>query len=325
MKKLYFFVLTLLSCAGGAIAQQDAQFSQYMLNQLYFNPATAGLNREFNEMNMLYRSQWTGYQSTFDDGGAPNTFLFTGSMPLTKYNTGVGLQVMNDRLGPVNTLEIQLSLAYHLKLKGDKRLSIGARGGAYNYRLDASRLRWVDPTDPLRNAGSLNQFVPDFAAGIYFSDPKYFLGAAINHLSQAQLEQTASGQPITYTSLARHLNFMGGYHWKANQVWTITPSAILKSDLNSLSWEASAVAMYDERLSFGLSYRDSDAAILLLGFQTPNKKLRINYAFDYVTQGRNAKSGTSHELMLSYRLPAIKFFERSPVRTPRFRYDTGNF
>ncbi|MDW8288960.1 MAG: PorP/SprF family type IX secretion system membrane protein, partial [Flammeovirgaceae bacterium] len=134
MKYLFFSVLLSSLFVWNVNAQQDAQFSQYMQNILFYNPAAAGVSQRWTQINAIHRSQWVGYDATFDDGGAPTTQVFSIDMPLTKYKLGTGLHFVHDQLGLVRNVEVQLSVAYHLKLSPGL-LSIGVRGGAYNYSL----------------------------------------------------------------------------------------------------------------------------------------------------------------------------------------------
>ncbi|KLT63583.1 type IX secretion system membrane protein PorP/SprF, partial [Pedobacter sp. BMA] len=60
MRKLLLLVLSpLLLMLRPASAQQDAQYSQYMFNGIYINPAYAGYKEVLN-VHSFYRSQWTG-------------------------------------------------------------------------------------------------------------------------------------------------------------------------------------------------------------------------------------------------------------------------
>ena len=51
--------LVLISVVG--FAQQNAQFGQYIFNQLILNPAYAGTKGEINFQG-IYSSQWTGLE-----------------------------------------------------------------------------------------------------------------------------------------------------------------------------------------------------------------------------------------------------------------------
>ena len=109
-------------------AQQDPQFSQYMFNSFYYNPAFAG-SEGVTKITGLFRSQWLGYSPTYGDGGAPTTQIFSIHTPVPKLKGGVGGYVVNDKLGPLNNFEAQLSYAYAINVK-DAKLSFGLRAGA---------------------------------------------------------------------------------------------------------------------------------------------------------------------------------------------------
>ncbi|MFN3315425.1 MAG: type IX secretion system membrane protein PorP/SprF, partial [Raineya sp.] len=80
-----------------ASAQQDAQFSQYMFNGFYYNPAVAGNDGRANFF-LTHRTQWAGYGATFDDGGSPQTQMFSATAPFVYVpNTGIGLHVVRDK------------------------------------------------------------------------------------------------------------------------------------------------------------------------------------------------------------------------------------
>ncbi len=328
MHRPIFYTIVLIACFLflGNIqlkAQQDAQFSQYMFNQLYLNPGSAGANAQQIEFNVIHRSQWLGYQGSFDDGGAPTTQIASISMPLEKYNLGIGLHLVNDRIGPVTNQEIQLSAAYKLKVsKGI--ISIGLRGGLYNQLLNVDELRFTDQArEPLLQGldGRESQMVPDFAAGIYFKDinNKFFSGIAVNHLNRSDFNY---GTNISINELKSHFNFLVGLNLDLTRNVTVTPSAIVKSDMNTFSIESSVIATFNDKFYTGISMREVEAAIALVGVNLlKDNSLRVGYAFDYTLKARNAKETTSHEILLSYRLPALQMFTPSIIRTPRFRHE----
>lgn len=325
MKYLPFAALLFL-VAWNVSAQQDAQFSQYMQNKLFYNPAAAGVAQQWTQINAIHRSQWVGYDATFDDGGAPTTQVFSIDMPLTKYNLGTGLHFVHDQLGLVRNVEVQLSLAYHFKLSAGL-LSLGGRGGAYNYSLNTSRLRPVDENDPLiqalRARGSLSQIASDFAIGAYFQDnnDKYFASLSVNHLQRSKFRY----EVFSFNRLSNHLTLMGGYNYDISSMFRLSPMAIMKTDFNVYSFEASLLGTYDGKYSLGVSMRELEAFIVMTGINLiPDEKLgyklRLGYAFDYTLQARNAKETSSHEIVLTYRLPAPKFYAPNPIRSPRFRF-----
>lgn len=299
-----------------AFGQQDPQFSQYMLNEIYYNPAFAGIPGTAS-FSALHRTQWLGYESTFDGAGNPQTQLITANMPLFKLNSGLGFYAVNDRIGALNNLEVQGAFAYHLAVKNSK-LSFGIRAGVVSQSIDFDQYRWVDPDDPLRQSGKETQIRPDLSAGIYWQAQKYFLSLGASHLLNGEFN---FGNDSLANALVTHLYFMAGYDYEINYDFILRPTVLVKSDLATYSFDISLLAYFREKLWFGLSFRQSDAMIAMIGYSfLKDNSLRLGYAFDYIINSRTAKKPTSHELLLSYTLPVLSGGEKRIIRTPRFRH-----
>lgn len=323
MKYKILLALSFLWANVEILAQQDAQFSQYMFSKMYINPATAGLDTANINMGAGYRSQWVGYTATFDDGGAPNTTMLYFSMPIKVLGTrqGLGLHFVNDQLGPLTNIELMLSYAYHYEFR-DGILSVGLRGGFYNQVVDFSKFRWNDENDPLlTSAGRENQYKPDFALGANVQWRKWHLGVAFNHLGESSFKYA---NQITLNSLQNHFTATGGVDIDISPSVSLMPSAILRSDWNTFSYQGTLLSRIKETYYVGVSLRNSNAIddlIFMVGFNLlKSKNLSFNYAFDYVLSGRETKAGSSHELMIGYKIPNIQKAVRNIIRTPRFRY-----
>jgi type IX secretion system PorP/SprF family membrane protein len=298
-------------------AQQDAQFSQYMLMGQYLNPATVG-TEGVARFQLINRQQWGAYTGTFDDGGAPATSAFSFNMPLYAIKGGIGLHIVNDVIGPLTNQEVQLSLNYQLKLNDDATLSLGARGGLFNKTLDGSRLRPRDTGDPLIPTGQVKQGNTDFAIGAYYYTSAFYAGISASHLNVAKydfgLVNASNPQKI-------HAYLTAGLHYYISDAVELTPSVLVKSDLTQTSVDANMLATYQNKFWFGGGYRVAEGPILLLGINLgKNSEYRIGGAVDFVLNGTSAKAPQSFEFLLGYALPAPRPSKKSPVRTPRFRY-----
>src|SRR5204863_6965678 len=130
-----------------AAAQQDPQFTQYMFNSFYYNPAFAG-SEGVTKITGMHRSQWLGYSPTYGDGGAPTTELISVHTPLPRLKSGVGGYVVQDKLGPITNYEITGSYAYYWTIK-DAKLSLGVRAGMYSQTVNFDMYRATDQNDPL--------------------------------------------------------------------------------------------------------------------------------------------------------------------------------
>lgn len=304
-----------LLIASGVQAQQDPQFTQYMFNTLYYNPAYSGLEG-VTKFTAIHRSQWLGYQPTVGSGGAPTTQIVSGTSPIPKINSGFGGYIMNDRLGPQNNLEAQLSFAYHLAV-ADGKLSLGLRGGFYSQTLDFDKYIATDPDDPLLNAaGKQSQVKPDVSAGVFYRREKYYAGVSFNHLIKSEFD-FGVGQR---SALQSHMYFTGGYYYDVSFDLRFQFMTLVKTDFTKTTFDIGGIAYLRDTMWGGLSFRQSEAAILLIGYSfMKDKSLKLGYGFDYIIKDQAAKEPTSHEFMLSYELP-VTHQGKKVVRTPRYRH-----
>jgi type IX secretion system PorP/SprF family membrane protein len=297
-------------------AQQDPQFSQYMFNTFYYNPAFAGTDNA-TKITGLYRAQWLGYSPTYGDGGAPTTQIISINTPVPKLKGGVGGYIVNDQLGPLTNFEAQASYAYYINMKTAK-LSFGVRAGVISQTMNFDMLRAIDPSDPLLagKGGKESQMRPDFAAGVMYRKEKYYIGAGLDHLSQPSY---TFGLPQN-NQLKQHMYVTGSYFYDVNFDVRVQFVTLIKTDFTTSSFDVGAIAYFKDVMWGGLSFRQSDAAILILGYSLlKDKSLKVGYSLDYIVKDQQAKQPTSHELMVSYSLP-VNLSGKKIIRTPRFRY-----
>lgn len=312
-----FYTLAIVVSGVSAHAQQDPQFTQYMFNSVYVTPAYAGVEG-VTQMTAIHRSQWLGYQSSFNDGGAPTTQLISFTSPIYKLKSGFGAYAINDKLGPQNNIEAHAMYAYHLGLK-DSKLSFGVKVGFYSQAINYDQYRAIHPDDPLLSGrqGKESQIRPDVGFGLFYRAEKFYLGAGINHLTRAEFD---FGINEARNALENHLNFTGGYYYEVNFDLTLTPTVLVKTDFKEYSFDLGVIATVKDKMWAGLSFRQSEAANVLLGYSfLKDQSLRLGYAIDIVVKDQEAKENFSHELMLSYQLP-VYATGKKVVRTPRYRH-----
>ena len=320
-RSVLFLILAIFLFVGEAArAQQDAQFSQYMFNTLFYNPAFAGVEG-VTKLTAAHRSQWAGYSATFDAGGAPSTQLISLNAPLFRLRSGVGIHLVNDKLGPLTNQEVQVSYAYHLGFKNSK-MSFGIRTGIFSQSINRTLYRPNQNPDPLIAEGEDSQVRPDLALGVYFRSEKVYVGASFNHLLKAEFD---FGNAASRNALENHVIFTAGYNYDLSSYnLVITPSVLVKSDFNEYIFDLGFITTYKEKMWGGLSFRQSEAAIIMLGYSLlKDNSLKFGYSFDYVFNEQEAKEPTSHEFFVSYQLPAIVDTGKKIIRTPRFRHDNN--
>lgn len=322
MVRAYLFII-LITTTISVRAQQDAQFTHYMYNQTYYNPAFTGLSNS-NSLTAIHRSQWFGYQGTVNSSGAPTTQFISYNGRTNLWNGGFGAYVVNDQLGAANNLEIQLSASYIIDLNDNSSLTFGLKAGMFSTSINFDELVVVDPNDNLVGvSGKESQINPDIGFGLLYRNGNFFGGLSANHLLEPEFDY---GNDQISNQLVRHYYLMAGYDYALNQDVTITPTLLLKNvGLNQFSWDLSAIAKIRDRLWVGAAYRDSESASAMIGYKLlQDRSLSVGYAFDVVINNAAAKEPSSQEIMLIYSFkskgPRKRKVGKNIIRTPRYRY-----
>ncbi|MFC3878973.1 type IX secretion system membrane protein PorP/SprF [Algoriphagus namhaensis] len=316
--KKAIFLVFLLGFSHFAWSQQDAQFTQYMYNGMYYNPAFAGKDGGLR-FSALHRSQWLNYTTNSGTGGAPVTQLLTAQNNIAGKNIGYGLTVVNDQIGATGNLEVNLQGAYHKKINRGT-LSFGVYAGMFSSSLDYGELIVVNPEPNLPTSGKESQINFNFGAGILLDKRSFYLGLSSRHLNEPAFD---FGDGSFDNQLKNHSYALFGYRFRPVGSLTIEPSLLIKSvSFNNFSYDVSVIATHQNKISGGVAFRGEESISLILGYSLlRDNSLRLGYAFDLVIGGLEAKSPTSHELMLRYVLPDItKQIDRVIQRTPRFRF-----
>lgn len=316
MLKRTFYTLLILTCGVSARAQQDPQFTQYMFNNLFVTPAYAGVDG-VTQLTSMNRAQWLGYQSTFGDGGAPTTYMVSFNSPIYKLKSGFGAYILTDQAGPQTNGEAQVMYAYHLGIKENK-LSFGVKVGVYSQTINGNHYRYIQKGDALIVEGKESQIRPDVGIGLFFRSEKYYAGGGINHLLKSQFD---FGVNEARNALENHLYITGGYFYEVNFDLKLNPTILVKTDFKEYSFDLGVIATIKDKMWAGLSFRQSEAANVLLGYSfLKDRSLKLGYAIDVVVKDQEAKENFSHELMLSYQLPVNSNSGKKVVRTPRYRH-----
>ena len=311
-------VLNLLD-SSQSFAQQDAQFTQYMYNGLYYNPAFAGKEVDY-QFSALHRTQWLAYSTPAGTGGGGiNTQLLTASGRLAGTNLGFGLNFVNDDIGPTSNQEINLSLGYHMAI-GRGVLSIGVSGGFFSSNINYDEFNPVNPDPAIPASGSESQINFNLGGGVLFDHGNFYVGLSSRHINEPDFD---FGEGAFGNQLNRHNYLLAGYRINPFGALRFEPSFLLKTvGINNFSYDVSVIATHNEKVSGGLAYRGEESISILLGYSLlRDNSLRLGYAFDLVVGGVEAKAPTSHEFMLTYRMPTVtRDLQRVIQRTPRFRH-----
>jgi type IX secretion system PorP/SprF family membrane protein len=155
------------------------------------------------------------------------------------------------------------------------------------------------------------------AVGAFWRKEKFYVGVSFNHLLNSTFDFGLSQR----NALQTHVYVNGGYIHTVNFDLKIHFVTLIKSDFVKTTFDVGAIAYLKDTMWGGLSFRQSEAAILMLGYSfLKDKSLKLGYGLDYVVQDQAAKQPTSHEVMLMYELPTGPSGGKKIVRTPRYRH-----
>jgi len=321
MKRILIIFTVLQLASGLAKAQQDAQFSQYMFNGIYINPAYAGYREQLN-VHGFYRNQWTGIE------GSPKTTSLAVDAIANEGNVGLALQVSSDKLGAQSNLAAYANYAYRIRLNADgtSRLAFGVGAGMVQLGIDGSML---NPNDPEygQPKSTLNTIVPDARAGVFYSTSRFYAGFSADNL----VSQYINVEKYTFVPQPKpHYYLTAGMLLPINESIQLKPSFLLKDDRGGpTSLDLNAFFILAERFWLGGSYRtgvklyskdylQKDLTQLNSGVAAlqifPNNNLRIGYAYDFSIGALQGYSGGTHEISVGY------FFKNKNTRmlTPRY-------
>ena len=283
-------------------AQQDAQFTQYMYNTINVNPAYAG-SRGALSIFALHRTQWVGLD------GAPVTNAVSINTPINGSNLGLGVSLINDKIGPANENTISADLSYTIPTSETFKLSLGIKGTANLFNLDVTKLDPKDAGD--ESFQNYNKFSPNIGAGIYLHSDKAYLGLSIPNFIQTN---RYDDNDVRIFKEKINYYLIGGYVFDLNQDIKFKPALITKMVEGApLQIDVSGNFMFSEKFVVGVAYRWSAALSGMVGFQVSDG-LYIGYGYDRETTNLKNYNSGSHEIFLRYEI----FKNINKITTPRF-------
>jgi type IX secretion system PorP/SprF family membrane protein len=302
MKYLKLIIILLIVFGWRAVwAQQDPMFTQYTTNPVTVNPAIAGF-RKVDNISLVSRKQWVGID------GAPTTVTLAYQGSFSDDNVGLGLNLIHDRLGPVVQTGVYFDYAYHLILDNVKRsrLSLGVMGGFNYYVYDLLSLYYNDSDDDITNDGYDNKFLPNFGVGIFYHNPKYFMGISVPKILRNSLSDSDNTLTVSDKEERHSFVMAGGIFILAENI-KFKPSFIIRGVNGSpASVDLNATVMLYDKIWLGAMYRIGSSGGGIIRWQL-NDNLHVGYSFDFATSRLKAYNSGTHEVLLS-----LDIFSRKP-------------
>ena len=311
--KNILLILSFTFISLGLFSQQDKLITNFMYDKMSINPGKTGIDMNNSICaTSIYRNQWDKVN------GAPNSAVLNLEGNFSRFfKGGLGLAFYHDAIGFSRQNNLLLNYSYPIQIGNVGVLGLGLGIGIINYGIEPT---WVPPTninDPSLPTGFAATNL-DANFGAYFQGKDFYAGLSSTHLSESLLEKSVAGVDQNYQT-ARHYYLMGGKTFDDVLNGKIDAQVLMRTDLVKLSFDLNARYFYtlnNHDLYGGISYRNSDAIAILLGY-SPIDKFTVGYSYDITINKLASVSRGSHEIVLKY---CYNFKTPKPTisRNPRF-------
>lgn len=310
MCKLIKFIF-LLFIAGPCSAQQDAQYSQYIFNGIYINPAYAGYRERVN-INATYRNQWAGVE------GAPRSFSLAADALMPNERVGLSMIVNAEQLGAQKSISAFGNYAYRLPVNedGTSRLAFGLGFGVVQSTLDGNMLNPRDQGDNYVPNGAVKQVLPDINAGVFFSTRNMYVGASVNNLIGKYVLDKKS-LDYNFPTPRPHFYLTGGMLIPVvDYVVDFKPLFLIKDDIKGPTLlDVNAFFLFKQTIWLGMGYRtgiklyEKPALIGNIGSSNAligmteifvSQNLRLGYSYDHSMSNLSGYANSTHEISISW-------------------------
>ncbi|MCW3104779.1 MAG: hypothetical protein JWO09_3219 [Bacteroidetes bacterium] len=293
-----------------SFAQQAPMYTHYMYNTLSINPGYAG-SRDALTITALHRSQWVDFK------GAPVTQTLTLHTPLRNEHIGVGLSVINDKIGPTHNTSLFADFAYIMRLNKSSKLALGLSAGANIFQSSLGSLNLDQSTDPVFQSNIGNHITPNFGFGAYYSRERFYAGISAPSLLQNNYSVTNLPDGTTLTGKEqRHYFLIAGTMLKLTSNLDFKPTALVKvTPAAPIQADVTASFIIMKKLLLGGMYRTGDAVGALVGVDITDQ-FHVGYSFDWSYGLKTFKYNQgSHEIVLRY---DFIYSSKKQIHSPRY-------
>ncbi len=277
--------------------QEDPQFAHNMYNQVFTNPGSAGMTNGRICADVINRNTWIGFD------GAPKTTLASINTTINKLKGGMGVSIVDDRLGFYKDFRAKISYSYH-KQTSFGLMGIGIDPGFINRALEGA---WQAPDgvdgDALIPQSPARKMFFDIGAGIFLKKMNsYYFGLSISHLHNPRINYSDSAASF----LRRHYYGTAGFNFRlGTSPIELKPSVFVKTDGTKIQFSGNLTAQYNKKINVGVTYRNHDSLIGMFGIELM-PDLLVGYAYELSISRLVTVNKGTHEVYIGYCLDLYK-------------------
>ena len=286
--KMVFLLFSFMTGAFlTAKAQQPFTYTQYMNNGTPLNAAYSLLDKA-GTVNLTGRKQWTGID------GTPETFLFTGAIPIEKLGASAGLVISHDKVTIEKQTSINAFFAKSVQLDRNTFLAASFSAGIRSFKAPYSEL---DPSD-VSFKQNVSETSGTIGLGVMLYNPdRFYIGASLPGLRLNKKDQNGNTVKNTWYFSGAYLFDGGtGVKFKPSVLLTYTPDLKTQEDVSLMFY------MMEDQLGLGANYRTTKEVAGIVSYAFKNN-LTIGYSYQTgVGDQRVGGLGNStHEVSLTFR------------------------
>lgn len=284
-------------------AQQESRFTHSMFTYNYVNPGSVG-SSDLGDASFLYRNQNYGFKATDGSKMSPQAMIANFSMPVKRFNSGIGVSLYSYTQGLEADKEGKLSYAYQAKI-GDGKLGIGVAVSILQVGFDFGLLNAEDEENDVYLQGIMatkNYNLINAGFGAHYKVDRAYFGLSATRINQPKLK--GNSQDYKYSS--RHFYMYGGYVYPTNiNGVTLKPSVFIRSTGASATLASlNFIGEYNNLFFGGLVYSTNNdiSALLGLEFKDGSKLdgMRASLSGDLFTNKLGRYSKGSFEFSVGY-------------------------
>jgi type IX secretion system PorP/SprF family membrane protein len=272
--------------------QELPVYNQYVFDPYLINPSYIGQSG-YSEVNLVYRTQWTGIQD------APTTiggnFQFVANPRIS-----IGLNVYNQEVVMLSTTSAMATFGYRVPINRNNIISFGLSAGAFSNRIDLTQLSNEELTDPVI-AQVNNTFKMDGQFGLNYSFKRLTIGFALLRLFENNAfvnGEDASG--IKFSEL-NNKAVSASYTFNIGKDVEFMPYLLYRFTDNYNFFEGTGVLTFKNLISIGGFYRQDYGPGFLVRLRIKGK-MEIGYGHEFASSQAKNYLGGSHEVQFKWRV-----------------------
>lgn len=316
MKKIIFSIALLMAACVSLTAQQEAQYTQFMYNKMYLNPAYAGA-RGVPSLTAIYRNQWAGFD------GAPQSMLASYNGPFLSKRVGIGATISNLRVGLQRDFQASLAYSYDMVAQEEVSIRLGLSGSLRSLGIAYQDAAPAQTGDPSIETQRTNDFYGNVGAGVYGTIMnKYYFGVSVPRLYSNAIGLT-NGNATVLAKESQHFYGMAGAIIPLSEDINLMPAVLLKYVKNA-PFDADINVNLDihKKFTAGISYRlggdGSGDSVDLLALWQAAPQFAVGAAYDFTLSSLKDYNAGSFEVMIQYDLKKVEATGRKKLSNPRF-------